>query len=299
MAAFDDPAKLIELFPSLRLSSANQLPEVSESGNARDILEQSEAAYSATFDHLPTGDWFAETAIEPITTISISPHARAPIPAYQSTRDSNLVLNVVVDPQAGIAFQLWPAAHVMCRWLESQPTSFLSGKKIIELGAGCGLVGLLCASNAFDASMVTITDLPNVIPHINANIDANVGVFLSRDKVNAAALAWGQEDTWKHDFPTGSYDIILLSDCLYWESLFEPLLKTLLQLTNAETTVLMCQRHRWMHSGTLCIQFSTISFRPHNLILCIVRASLFQASPKIFQLPNCWRVEISARPAEI
>lgn len=39
----------------------------------------------------------------------------------------------------GIGFQLWPAAVVFCRWLESQsayPRDFLAGRTVLELGAG-------------------------------------------------------------------------------------------------------------------------------------------------------------------
>jgi hypothetical protein len=35
---------------------------------------------------------------------------------------------------------------------------------------------------------VTITDLDEVVPHIQANIDANIGVHLAAERVVAAAL---------------------------------------------------------------------------------------------------------------
>jgi hypothetical protein len=60
--------------------------------------------------------------------------------------------------------------------------------------------------------------------------------------------AWGREEEWAPQHPPGAYDFILLSDCLYHEHLFEPLMQTLLQLATPDTAVLMCQRHRWMHS---------------------------------------------------
>ena len=36
-----------------------------------------------------------------------------------------------------------PQALALCRYLEGLSTDFLSGKKVIELGAGTGLVGLV------------------------------------------------------------------------------------------------------------------------------------------------------------
>lgn len=39
---------------------------------------------------------------------------------------------------------MWPSAVVLSRWLASNPT-FVTGKRCLELGAGCGLVGLAAA----------------------------------------------------------------------------------------------------------------------------------------------------------
>ncbi len=44
----------------------------------------------------------------------------------------------------------------------------IAGKSVLEIGAGVGIVGLVAA--ALGAKPVLITDLPHLVPHINANI---------------------------------------------------------------------------------------------------------------------------------
>jgi predicted nicotinamide N-methyase len=138
----------------------------------------------------------------------------------------------------------------MCRWLETQsvyPRDFLQGKRVLELGAGCGLVGMLAASPMLGAAQVVITDLDVVVPHIARNLAENVGPWLPADTVMADALAWGRESEWTDRFPCGSFDVVLLSDCLYHEHLFDPLMSTLMAVADVNTLVLLCQKHRWLH----------------------------------------------------
>jgi hypothetical protein len=203
------PDMLAQLFPSLRLSEANRAH-----GNARLSDDESGSDDARDDDHVepppPSAgadgrrrsssgdmavpeDWSAwSDSVERGRVDDDAPKPPAQIlPAYRSALDASLVLRVAVSQAQGIGFQLWPAAAVMCRWLESQteyPRDFLRGRRVLELGAGCGLVGMLVASDVFGAALVTITDLDEVVPHIQANIDANIGEHLAAERVVAAAL---------------------------------------------------------------------------------------------------------------
>lgn len=133
-----------------------------------------------------------------------------------------------------------------------------SGKRVLELGSGCGLNGLLAAALG---AQVVLTDVAEVVPHLQANIDANFGpaaassnaedatdwaaahrLMYARTKANA--LDWCAPVA--QEYASGAFDVILLSDCVYWEDLFAPLVRTLRSLvsTTSQTRIFLCQSPR-------------------------------------------------------
>ena len=156
----------------------------------------------------------------------------------------------------GIAHQLWPAATHMCRYIDANLDSVFSAHggvertRVIELGAGIGLVGLYLS--VLGCSKVLLTDLPKAMDILQKNIDANerastaVCLPLSWGNVQetevalAALLGEGLDDD---EFPP----LIVAADCVYWESLFELLVITLCKLCQHRegTRVLMSHVRRW------------------------------------------------------
>ncbi|KAK1735825.1 lysine methyltransferase [Skeletonema marinoi] len=80
--------------------------------------------------------------------------------------------------QGDVGYVMWPSAIVLSRWLLSNPQHIL-GKSVLEIGAGCGLVGIAAArlfaqSNCEKKKCVTITDVNDlVIDNIAKNIVLN------------------------------------------------------------------------------------------------------------------------------
>ena len=58
----------------------------------------------------------------------------------------------------------WASGIALCRWLVSK-RALIKHKRVIDLGSGTGLVGLVCAK--LDAACVTLTDLPEVLKHFS------------------------------------------------------------------------------------------------------------------------------------
>ncbi|CAM9326309.1 unnamed protein product, partial [Phaeothamnion confervicola] len=161
-------------------------------------------------------------------------------------------------PRRGIAFQVWPAASLLCRFLDDQPEALggkpLSQLKILELGAGVGLVGLHLAARG--ACEVVLTDLPEVVPLLAANAmlnfspDAETAVAGGDLRhrggwISAAALTWGAPAAWQDDVRFANCDVVVAADCVYWESLFVPLLDTLSWFTAGGATVILAHVRRW------------------------------------------------------
>ncbi|XP_062605453.1 protein N-lysine methyltransferase METTL21D-like [Saccostrea cucullata] len=104
---------------------------------------------------------------------------------------------------------VWDAALVLSKYMETpdfKNGELLQGKKILELGAGTGCVGLIAAHLGAE---VTITDLPEFVPLIEMNIEKNKSAI--KGSARAQPLTWGQ------DTIADYYHYILLADCIYYE----------------------------------------------------------------------------------
>ncbi|KAL6227176.1 hypothetical protein ACLB2K_001135 [Fragaria x ananassa] len=138
-------------------------------------------------------------------------------------------------PSQGLSFQLWPAATTLLTLLDDHrrdPTAsplgptisaLESGRrlKILELGSGTGLVGIAAAATL--GACVTVTDLPHVTDNLRYNVELNAAVLGgSGGSVTVAALRWGEAEAIGREF-----DLVLASDVVYHDHLYEPLLKTL------------------------------------------------------------------------
>ena len=72
--------------------------------------------------------------------------------------------------QEDVGFVLWPSAIALSQWLVNN-RHVLQDKTVLELGAGCGLVGLVAAKYA---GLTLLTDFnPIVLHNIKLNIDLN------------------------------------------------------------------------------------------------------------------------------
>ena len=84
--------------------------------------------------------------------------------------------------------------------------------KILELGAGTGLVGL-AAAGLFEAD-IYLTDLPYILPNLRYNIEQNVSLVESTGStITAGVLDWSKITAVQGE--EEKYDIILAADSLY------------------------------------------------------------------------------------
>ncbi|XP_078419416.1 EEF1A lysine methyltransferase 3-like [Cetorhinus maximus] len=131
----------------------------------------------------------------------------------------------------GVSSYVWGPGLVLCRYFEAEKIDF-TGKKVIELGSGTGIVGILAVLLGGD---VTMTDRSDVLKQIEYNLIANVPLS-SRHRTKIRALEWGND---QHKFPA-DFDIVLGSDLVYSPSQFSKLLQTLLHFCNDNTIMYLC-----------------------------------------------------------
>lgn len=112
---------------------------------------------------------------------------------------------------------------------------YIVDQTIRVLGAGTGIVGILAGHYGSDA---TITDLDAVVPLLQYNILRNQATI--RGNVTSLPLNWGTDVT--NFLPSPDY--LILANCIYYESSFEPLAETVRSLASADTEVFVCYEER-------------------------------------------------------
>ena len=157
----------------------------------------------------------------------------------------------------GIAHQLWPAASLLCRYVDANLDSVFSAHggidrcRVLELGAGVGLVGVYLS--LLGCKKVILTDLPEALEILRMNISRNN----AGDTASAMPLSWGNAQETESvlsilldlavvDEKDGTPPLIVAADCVYWESLFDILVDTLcLVCHRTGARVLMSHIRRW------------------------------------------------------
>ncbi|XP_010484626.1 PREDICTED: protein N-lysine methyltransferase METTL21A-like [Camelina sativa] len=196
---------------------------------------------------------------------SLSPaHLRDGAPELQEYNIRSIESTVVIRQltSQGLSFQLWPAASTFVTLLDnyrrdpsSSPlTATLSSLtkssplNILELGSGTGAVGIAAAVTL--SANVTVTDLPHVLDNLNFNAEANAEVVARfGGEVHVEPLRWGEADD--VEVLGRNVDLILASDVVYHDHLYEPLLETLrlmmaaMQLEGKKLIFLMAHLRRW------------------------------------------------------
>mmetsp|Transcript_34592 Transcript_34592/g.47941 ORF Transcript_34592/g.47941 Transcript_34592/m.47941 type:complete len:313 (+) Transcript_34592:310-1248(+) len=137
---------------------------------------------------------------------------------------------------AGPGGRLWDGCILMAQHLaERQHSGGLAGRRVLEIGAGLGLPGIVAASRGAD---VTFTDKARCLALLEENAREN-GVA---DRVTVQELQWGRNV--RHLKPP--FDLVILSDCICHDenAVFRPLLKTLVDVSGPLTEVLISYKRR-------------------------------------------------------
>ncbi|XP_039016853.1 protein N-lysine methyltransferase METTL21A-like [Hibiscus syriacus] len=141
---------------------------------------------------------------------------------------------------------VWDTSMVFAKFLEKNCRkgrfcpSKLKGKRVIELGAGCGVAGFGMALLGCD---VVSTDQIEVVPLLRRNVERNSSRIMqmnsNSDSLDQLRLrSWiGEMKIYKSCCST--IDYIIGTDVVYAEHLVEPLLQTIIALSGPKTTIML------------------------------------------------------------
>ncbi|KAG9262188.1 protein-lysine methyltransferase METTL21E isoform X1 [Astyanax mexicanus] len=136
---------------------------------------------------------------------------------------------------------LWPSAMVLCHFLDVHREQFnLTDKNVIEIGAGTGLVTIVCS---LLGAKVTSTDLPDVLGNLRYNVSRNTR-GRCRYEPCVTELSWGQQ--LEERFPRASchFDYIMAADVVYSHPFLNELMETFDHLCSEDTVILWAMRFR-------------------------------------------------------
>ncbi|KAG4967700.1 hypothetical protein JHK87_033351 [Glycine soja] len=137
---------------------------------------------------------------------------------------------------------MWDSGVALRKFLEHVVDSgmlILQGKKIVELGSGCELVGCIAA---LLGSEVIVTYLPDRLRLLRKNIEINMEHVSLQGSVTATELTWGDDPNPKLIDPTP--DFVIRSDVVYTEGAVVDLLEILMQLSRPNTTIFLARELR-------------------------------------------------------
>lgn len=172
-------------------------------------------------------------------------------------------------------------AIVLCEYLEAGNVD-LDKKKVIELGAGSGIVGivstLLGKSSQYTCINIisyqyrsfeklynqmvffvhtgahtTITDLEKAIPYLTEVVNTNLPK-LFEGQFTVQALDWREN----LESCTKTYDVILGADIIYIEETFPDLLRTIEHLSDENTLVYISCRIRYTRDSNFLQMLSEV-----------------------------------------
>ncbi|KAI8966573.1 putative methyltransferase-domain-containing protein [Daldinia sp. FL1419] len=172
----------------------------------------------------------------------------SPLPAYKAagtttTDFAGLLaepLRLHEDLASGCGGQTWPAGMVLAKHMLRYHRDDLRNSRILELGAGGGLVGLAVAKGCTLGNPLYITDQLEM----HSLMEHNVSLNGLEGQVKAAILNWGEP--LPHEIAAFKPDVILAADCVYFEPAFPLLLATLSDLLKLcpSATIYFCFKKR-------------------------------------------------------
>ncbi|KAF8782854.1 Protein-lysine methyltransferase METTL21D like protein [Argiope bruennichi] len=150
---------------------------------------------------------------------------------------------------------VWDAGIVLGKYLDNfqKTNDMLAGKIVIDIGSGTGVAGLF---GAVLGAEVILTDLPEVIPLLEKNIELNKNII--KGAATASVLEWGKLDK---NFPVP--DLILVSDCIYYDMSVEKLVPTLVELSDTSTEILISYEDRVIGNKKELLKNFLDAFKKH------------------------------------
>jgi len=198
-----------------------------------------------------------------------------------------------IDVTKNTERKLWDGAFLLARYLENTdvfPAGFWNGHHCIELGAGCGLTGLVAW---LLGASVTLTDLPSATEHTKRCVHWNVDrlgqtnpILAERSTaIQVKDYAWGSVHDLQHLSPP--YDVIFGSDIVYCADSSDSLVAALQALCGPTSLVLISYKPRALQEDVFFTKLANSGFR----ISCVTQefhpTDFLNSGYSIYRITHC------------
>jgi len=118
------------------------------------------------------------------------------------------------------------------------------GRNVLELGAGCGIVGITLATFFPLISKVLLTDLPEASEIIEKNLSPSTLALPTSSKISHQVLDWSSP--LPPNVADTKWDLVVVADCTYNPDVVPDLVQTLKHLEegNKDTIILLAMKVR-------------------------------------------------------
>ncbi|KAN0064590.1 Protein-lysine N-methyltransferase efm6 [Thecaphora frezii] len=227
-----EEAEALDALDPLRhlLAASDDAADSSSSTSSPFVPAQRESI----IDQRVTIRYYRDSTVAPVTFEPDSPPAAGGSGEKRGWYDITLKLNMT----EGCGGKIWPAAEVLGAYIVGKGEERWKGKTVVELGSGTGLVGFLVAKMQSECR-VWVTDQRPMLTLMQENLALNVSDMPGQCFVDE--LDWGLPI---RDTIPSHPDVLLLADCVYRETAFQPLVDALLMLSTKQTEILFCYQKR-------------------------------------------------------
>eukprot|EP00742_Colponemidia_sp_Colp-10_P007452 GILJ01008025.1.p1 GENE.GILJ01008025.1~~GILJ01008025.1.p1 ORF type:complete len:222 (-),score=24.29 GILJ01008025.1:227-892(-) len=145
--------------------------------------------------------------------------------------------------------KVWNASKVLARYLEENKRKKpVAGKRILELGSGCGLLGI---SLGLLGANVTLSEQPIMLEILNSNVRYHSHMAEEASgKLQVVECDWLDPPELRSD-PAPYWDMIVATDVVYIHALVPPLVNLLSSLASMRTHIYIAieMRDREVHQA--------------------------------------------------
>jgi protein-lysine N-methyltransferase EEF2KMT len=159
------------------------------------------------------------------------PYEHQNMEAYTVFSEENSRL---LGSEGDTGLRTWDACLHLATYLATEGRSFIQGKSVLELGAGTGLLSIICAGPLSAAYVLATDGNANIDDNLNRNISLNPHLAKSGNRripLEPRRLEWGSEARLGSLLPAKGgnvlYDTILGADLTYSPDAIEPLAVTI------------------------------------------------------------------------
>ncbi|RHY16833.1 hypothetical protein DYB37_005096 [Aphanomyces astaci] len=139
--------------------------------------------------------------------------------------------------------RIWPGSYLLAEYVHANP-DIVTGKRVLELGAGTGLVSLVARLAGATSAIATDGDLDVVTDILAWNVQNNAATNATLGSIDTTSLWWGDassNEAFRDRFGSNPFDVIVAGDVLYKGELVPLLLSTVLKwMHTAHGTFFLC-----------------------------------------------------------